>query len=224
MNTSQKQAHSPTIWRRLWSLLVRLTKMELRIYESIWRIIARKPRIPSDSVGFKYHRPVLTVLIVLIVLSAIEIPVIDAIVHRWTPVRIGFLILGIWGVTWMLGLLFAFFTRPHVVGTDGIIVREGLEVELKVSWQDIQSVGFLEQRSGRVSGEEKPPKVFYEDDKSVMSIRVSNETNLEIRFERPLALSLPGLPPKGGVHTCDILRFWADDPRGFLDEARKHIG
>ena len=172
--------------------------MELRIYESIWRIIARKPRIPSDAVGFKYHRPVLTVLIVLIVLSAIEIPIIDAIVHRWTPIRIGFLILGIWGVTWMLGLLFAFFTRPHVVGPNGIIVREGLEVELTFSWQDIQSVGFLEQRSGRVSGEPKTPKVFREDGKSVMAIRVSDETNLEITLERPLELSLPGLRPKGG--------------------------
>jgi len=224
VRTSQKATDSPTIWQRLWNLLVRVTKMELRIYESIWRIIARKPRIPSDAVGFKYHRPVLTVLIVLIILSAIEIPIIDAIVHRWTPIRIGFLILGIWGVTWMLGLLFAFFTRPHVVGPNGIIVREGLEVELQISWQDIQSVSFFEQRSGRVSGEPKTPKVFREDDKSVMAIRVSDETNLEITLERPLELSLPGLRPKGGAHTCNIVRFWADDPRSLLEEVREHIG
>jgi hypothetical protein len=210
--------------QRIGNLALRALIIELRIYESLWRAIARRPLIPRNAVGFRYHRPVLTVLTILIAVSAIEIPIIDAIVHRWLPVRIFFLILGIWGVTWMIGLLCAFFTRPHVVGPEGISVREGLELNLAISWEDIASLAIREHRSTRVTGEEKPLRVFDEDGMRVMSIRVSGETNLELTFERPLELRLPGLPPEGGTHSCEVLRFWADDPQAFLAETRRHIG
>ena len=59
---------------------------------------------PRGASGFAYHSPVLTILMIFIVLSAIEIPIIDLIVHPWPWVRIPLLILGIWGVTWMIGL------------------------------------------------------------------------------------------------------------------------
>ena len=224
MRTRMAASNTPTIWHRAWNILVRATKMELRIYESLWRMIARRPLIPEGAAGFQYHRPVLTVLIVLIVLSAIEIPIIDAIVHRWTPIRIGFLIVGIWGVTWMLGLLFAFSTRPHVVGPTGVIVREGLEIELQVPWTDIKRISYLEQRSERVTGEEKPPKVYLEDEKSVMSIRVSNETNLEIKFERPLELTLPGLPPKVERTAVTRCASGRTNPRSCSRKQKKYLG
>lgn len=217
------QQERPGLGRRARSLGMRALRVELRIYESLGRAITRRPRVPRGDRGFHYHRPVLTVLIVFIVLSAVEIPIIDAIVHQWLPVRIAFLALGIWGLTWMLGLLCAFFTRPHVVGAEGITVREGLETELQLPWAEIASVRFLEQRSAKIAGEEKPPKVFDEEGRQVMAIRVSNETNLEIEFERPIRLLLPGLPPRGGAHECELLRFWADDPRGLLDEVRRHM-
>ena len=56
-------------------------------------------RFARGARGFSYHRPVLMVLWIFIGLSAFEIPIIDLIVHRWPPVRIAMLVLGIWGVT-----------------------------------------------------------------------------------------------------------------------------
>lgn len=81
--------------RAAGGLLIRAVRLELRIYASIARAIARRPAIPEGAEGFRYHRPVLTILFVFIGLSAIEIPIIDLIVHRWPIPRIVLLALGI---------------------------------------------------------------------------------------------------------------------------------
>lgn len=93
----------PSRGARVRSILYRALIAELRVYSSIGRAIARRPAIPAGGVGIGYHRPVLTILIVFIVLSAVEIPILDLIVHPWPAVRIPILILGIWGLTWMIG-------------------------------------------------------------------------------------------------------------------------
>ncbi|MCW4456797.1 hypothetical protein [Microbacterium sp. MPKO10] len=221
MSTSAREATSPPRprwWHYVANLAIRAVRVELRIYESLGRAIARRPAIAAGARGFLYHRPVLTILIIFIVISAIEIPVVDAIVHRWLPVRIGFLILGIWGVTWMIGLLCAYFMRPHTVGPDGIRVREGLELDIPVAWSDIASVEIL-----HTTQDEDKRRVFDEGDEWVCAVRIGHDTNLQIEFERPLEIRLPGLEPRGGIHTVTKLRFWADDPRGLIAEGRKHI-
>lgn len=216
MTQTRHDTDRPSRARRGADLAARAIRMELRVYESLARLIARRPKIAAGGRGFGYHRPVLTILIVFIVLSALEIPIVDLIVHRWPPVRIAFLILGIWGVTWMLGLLCAYFTRPHTVGPDGIHVREGLELDIPVPWRDFASI---ELRRTTVEG----PRVFDEDGERVCAVKVGSETNLEIRFERPTAVRLPGRHPKGGLHTVQVLRFWADDPKALLAEVRRQL-
>jgi hypothetical protein len=196
--------------------------MELRIYESLWRVIARRPKIRSGAVGFQYHRPVLTITLIFIVLSAIEIPIIDAIVHRWTPIRITFLILGIWGLTWMIGLLCAYFVRPHTVGPEGIRIRDGLEIDIAVSWEHFDSIQMrhVAQESINRTSTDKPGRVFAHEGERVCAIWVGSETNLEIIFETPTMVTLPGHPPKGGTHEITRLRFWADEPTDFLKAVR----
>lgn len=192
--------------------------MELRVYTSIGRAITRRPAIPRGARGFTYHRPVLTILMIFIVLSAVEIPIIDLIVHRWPAVRIGFLILGIWGLTWMVGLLCAFLMRPHTVGPDGIRVREGLETDIALAWDDVASVA----RSRHVD-EPKTPRVTDAGGTRVLSIRMQDETNVEIALERPTRVTLPGRAPRGGPHEVELVRLWADDVDGFMAAVRDHM-
>ncbi|WP_449282258.1 hypothetical protein [Leucobacter sp.] len=215
----------PTRLARLRSLAVRALRVELRIYESLWRVIARRPRIAPAALGFRYHRPVLTVLIIFIVLSAVEIPILDLIVHRWTPVRIGVLVIGIWGLTWMLGLLCAYLSRPHTVGPQGIRVREGLELDIPVRWDDFASIRLhaVAAESIDPTSTEKPGRVFVHDGRRVCAIWVGAETNLEIELEGPAPVRLPGLPPRGGTHEVELLRFWADAPRGLLEAVRRQL-
>ncbi|MCP1428052.1 hypothetical protein J3D45_000550 [Microbacterium foliorum] len=206
--------HAPTPLARILNFLHRAWIAELRVYSSIARAITRRPAIPRGGTGVGYHRPVLTVLFIFIGLSAVEIPILDLIVHPWPAVRIPLLILGIWGVTWMVGLLCAMLMRPHSVDPDGIRVRSGLEVDVPVGWADIASIAIV-----RRVDEPKQPRVTG----SEYAERMQDETNIEIELERAVEIRLPGLAPKGGTHRVDRIRLWADDPRALLDAARPFL-
>lgn len=208
-------APEPTRWQRAISLLHRALIAELRVYSSIGRALTRRPAVDPGGTGVGYHRPVMTVLIIFIVLSAVEIPIIDLIVHRWPAVRIPLLILGIWGLTWMIGLLCAMIMRPHAVDREGIRVRSGLEIDVLVPWSAIASVEIH-----RRVDEPKQPRITATASGREYAERMQDETNILIELERPLAVRLPGLAPRGGVHEVTSVRLWADDPRTMLDAAR----
>ncbi|WP_435748032.1 hypothetical protein [Microbacterium sp. PMB16] len=209
---------APTRTARALNFLHRALIAELRVYSSIGRAIARRPAVPAGGTGIGYHQPVMTILIIFIVLSAVEIPILDLIVHPWPAVRIPILILGIWGLTWMIGLLCAMLMRPHAVGPDGIRVRSGLELDVAVSWDDIASVAIAK----RVD-EPKLPRITSTEDGAEYAERMQDETNIEIELERPVSIRLPGLLPKGGRHEVIRIRLWADDPRAFLAAARPFL-
>lgn len=204
--------------RGFGTVLVRAILLELRIYANIGRALVRRPAIPPGASGFGHHRPLLTILLVFVGLSAIEIPIIDLIIHRWPVPRVILLILGIWGVTWMIGLLCAFLMRPHTVGPDGIHVREGLELDIPLPWDDIASVA----RDRRVD-EPKAPRIVEMEDGRMLVVRIQHETNIEIALERPTLVRLPGRVPKGGVQEVSGVRLWTDDPDGFMAAVRAHI-
>lgn len=217
-SAAMRRSRQPTRWHRLWSLAKRALMLELRVYACIGRFIVRRPAIAAGAKGFSYHRPVLTILIMFIVLSAIEIPVVDLIVHRWLPVRIGFLILGIWGVTWMFGLLCAYLMKPMTVGADGIRVRQGLEVDLRFDWDEIASVAH-----DHIVDPPKSPRFEQIDDARTLVYRMNDETNITVEFERGVTVTLPSGGTNGGQQTITGIRFWVDDPKAFLDAVRQHI-
>jgi hypothetical protein len=46
-----------------------------------------------------------------------------------------------WGLVWMIGLLCAFLTtRPHTVGNASIHIRDGLDLDARVGWNNVRSV------------------------------------------------------------------------------------
>lgn len=214
MTSRTGQLTPPTRLARVGILLRRALVSEVRVYTSIARAVAHRPAIAPGATGVAFHRPVLTLLFIFLGLSAVEIPIIDLIVHQWPAVRIAMLILGIWGVTWMLGLLCAMLMRPHTVGPEGVRVRGGLELDVLLRWDDIRSVAI----SRRVD-EPKQPRVIGTE----YAERVQSETNIEIELEREVAIRLPGAHPRGGIQSVDRVRLWADDPKLFLDAARPFL-
>jgi hypothetical protein len=203
-----------TRWQQAGYLARRAVMMEIHGYLSIYRFIFRRPRVPAGATGFPYHQPVLTVLIAFVVLSAVELVAVDFIVRRWPPVRIPLLILGIWGLVYMFGLLFGMLTRPHAVGPDGIRVRQGSEIDIKLTWDEIVAV------SRRTDiAQQKPPKVTVgPDGTATLHLRMQSETNLEITLDRPTELRLPH-----GAETVTAVALYADDPQGFLAAVRRHM-
>ena len=207
--TAQPAATLGARVRRIAHLAIRA---EIGVWQSLYRLIFRRPRVPAGASGFAYHSPVFTILMVFIVLSAVEIPIIDLIVHPWPWVRIPLLILGIWGLTWMIGLAAGFLTRPHAVGPEGIRVRQGAEVDIDLPWEAVASV----ERSRDVA--EKAPKLRDEAHGRTLSLRMANETNILVVLEHPVTARL-----SGSQVTFDAVRLWTDDADGFLDAVRTHI-
>lgn len=187
-------------------------RAEVGIWQSLYRWIFRRPRVPRGASGFTYHSPVLTILVVFIVLSAVEIPIVDLIVHRWPWVRIPLLALGIWGVTWMIGLLLSYLTRPHAVGPDGIRARYGADVDVDLPWEAIATV----EKSRDVA--EKAPKVRDESSGRTLALRMQDETNVLVTLEHPVRTRLGGTEVE-----LDAVRLWVDDLDGFMTAVRTHI-
>ncbi|WP_169582448.1 MULTISPECIES: hypothetical protein [Microbacterium] len=197
---------------RIMTLSQAAWRAEVGIWKSLYRWTFRRPRVPAGASGFAYHSPVLTILVVFIVLSAIEIPIIDLIVHDIAWLRIPLLVLGIWGLTWMIGLLLSFFTRPHAVGPDGIRARSGADVDIDLPWDAVASV----EKSHVVV--EKAPKIREEAHGRTLALRMQNETNVLVVLERPVRTGLGGSEVE-----LDAVRLWVDDLDGFMTAVRTHI-
>ncbi|MDO8383884.1 MAG: ATP-binding cassette domain-containing protein [Microbacterium sp.] len=204
---------------RAKALFARGAGIEKIIYAAIGRAITRRPWKARDAHGFHYHSQSLTVLFIFIVLSAVEIVIIDLIVHQWLWLRIPLLIIGIWGLVWMTGLLCAHFMRPHTVGSEGIRIRDGLDMDAHVTWDDVYSVA-LHNRTY----EPKTPSIIDDQDGRSLVMNITDHTNIEIVLERPTTITLPGLPPKGGEQVVDRVYLWTDQPKEFLAAVSEHIG
>jgi hypothetical protein len=192
----------------------RAVAMEVAGWRSIGRAVFRRPTVPRGASAHRYDGPIRSVLVVFLVLSAVEIPVVDLVTHRWPAVRFPLLVLGIWGATAMLGMLCGYVTRPHAVGPDGIIVRNGAEVEVTLPWDDVASVA----RRRRALTGARPTSLTGPDDDQILNLVVQDGTDIDIQLEGPTTIRLPD-----GPATVTRVRVAVDDGAAFLDAVRRHI-
>jgi hypothetical protein len=203
-----------TGWRLVGYLARRATMMEIHGYQSIYRFLFRRPKVPAGALGFSYHQPVFAILIVFVAVSAVELVVVDLIVRRWAYIRIPVLILSIWGLIYMLGFLFGMLTRPHAVGPAGIRARYGTEVDIPLAWDDIESV-----ITRKHTIQNKQPKITVDEDgEAALHLRMQNETNIEVQLKGPTEIRLPA-----GPETISKVTLYADDSKAFMNEVRRHL-
>ncbi|MGH8877555.1 MAG: hypothetical protein ACRD0P_09470 [Stackebrandtia sp.] len=202
----------PTVAGRMGNLAWRALKIEARGYQSMYRMVFRRPRVPDGAVGFGYHRNVLMVLIVFVVVSAIELVVVDLIVRQWPVVRIIMLVLGIWGVVYMLGMLCGMLTRPHSIGPKGLRVRDSTELDIDLPWRNVHAVEWRERTET-----EKKPKLTADNGAVTFHVRVQRSTNIDVELDEPLTLRLPH-----GTETVDRIAFYVDDPKDYMNQMRTY--
>ena len=202
-----------TPWQLTRYLMRRALLMEVWGYVSIYRFVLRRPRVPRGARAFTYHRPVLPLIVVFIVVSTIELVVVDVLVRRWETVRMSLLVLGIWGLVWMYGLLFGFLTRPHAVGPTGLRLRSGAEIEVALAWDRIESV----TRRKRSDPDKQPQVTVADDGTRVLHLHIQNETNVDVVLVEPVEARLPR-----GHETVSRIAVFVDDPEAFVAAAREH--
>ena len=184
---------------------------EIGTWRSLWRWVRRRPDVPAGADAFPYASAVTPVLWTFIVLSAVEIPLVDWLLP-WQSLRIALLVLGVYGLLWMVGLLASMKVHPHTVGDGGLRVRSGFTVDVRVPWEEIAAVR-VRRRS--VEGS-RTVVVAEERGRRAVSVAVVSSTQVDVELRTPLVLPLA----RTGGQPVGELRLAADDPAALVRRLR----
>ncbi len=187
--------------------------MERATWVNLARWITRRPAVPDGAEGFPYAAAMNPVLIAFIAVSAIEIPVAHLLIP-WTWLQIIVLIIGIWGLGWMVGLLATVQLHPHLADGTGIRIRNANRADLAIPWEAVASVG------QRLRSLDSGKTLQLEETRggTAVIVCVTSQTNVELRLDRPVIFELP----QGPVEAIEV-RCYADDPAALAAAIRARI-
>jgi hypothetical protein len=199
-------------------MLRRVVAYEIAMWRGLYRWITRRPlELAPGDVAFGHAGPVKPILGVFIGLSAIEIPIFDLVISRlvpWPGVRHAALFAGVYGLVWMIGLLAVLLTTPHLVGNAGLRIRNSVSVDVTIPWDAVESVShrYRSLPSSRAVLTERV------DDRVVVSLGTGSQTSVDVILRHPLELR-----HRKATAPVHEVRFYADDPKALVREARAHL-
>jgi hypothetical protein len=199
---------------RVWRGVRWLVVFEIALWRSLFRWITRRPAVAADGEPFSYGASVTPVFWVFIGLSAIEIPILH-LIFPWPAVQLISLIVGAYGLFWMIGLVASFKVHPHVVEPAGLRVRSGAMTQVFVPWADIAQI----RTRDRTLHTSRGLVVEEREDGLIVHVNVGSQTNVDIVFHEPVRLPLANT---GGAPVTE-LRIAVDEPRALVARARPHL-
>lgn len=190
----------------LWRMARALVLVEIAIWRSLARWVARRPDVPGDATPLGYAQMIAPVLWLWIVASGTEVVVVELVLRSidagWAEVvRLPLLVIGAWGLLWMLGLLAAFRMRPHLLRADRLQIRQGPR-----AWVDVPYGAIASCRLAEHSAPNGLRAIHQQDD--LLLAPVNGRTNIELRLVAPTTIST-----SSGAHVASRLALWVDDPR-----------
>jgi hypothetical protein len=199
--------------RRLaWAAL----RLEVTLYLALARWVARRPDVPAGTTPIGYSRLVAPMLWLWIFGSATEVVVLDVLLSRWwPPLRVPLLVVGVWGLVWMLGMMSAYRTRPHLLGDTSLQVRDGIHARVDVPLERIAGVRSVDRD---LPGLLKSVHVEGDGDAATLLVGVGSRTNLELVLTGPSTLETPH-----GPTTVARVGLWVDEPREVADVLRRRL-
>ncbi|MEV0610249.1 hypothetical protein AB0I61_28175 [Polymorphospora rubra] len=206
--------------RQTPTLLRRALAAEAGMWRSLFRWISRRrPALADDARAFGYAGVVTPIFVVFIVVSAVEVPLLDLLLAHflpWPPLRIVALTLGAWGLIWMFGMLGAVRVHPHVTDGAGIRVRYGHSVDVTIPWS---AVAEIRGRRRSLTHSSRTVEVEETGDRVHLLVGTGGQTNIDLVFREPMTVVVP----KGPDRPVSELRFYADDPDALIARARGHL-
>jgi hypothetical protein len=190
--------------RQAARLVRHVVVFEINIYKSLLRWVLRRPSVPPGCTPVGYAQMVTPVLVLWIFASAVEIPLVHVLVP-WDGVRIPLLVLGVWGLIWMVGFLAGLRCYPHLLDGDALRVRNGPVHDIVVPFTEIAQVTTREKSLPSSMWVLQPEPV---EDGVHLHVTVSGQVNVHLALRKPLTV----LTRKGRM-TLTALSFWADEPR-----------
>lgn len=197
--------------RRVLSVLCDLLVTELALYSQLVRWIIRRPDVPAGATPVPYSRLATPVVWLFIFGSTVEVVAVDLILSRWmTFLRIPFLVLGIWGVVWMLGLMASYRMRPHLVTDTDLHVRNMARTDVVVPLDAITRVQVADVDEGGIRS------VRVIDDR--LLVLVSGRTNLQLTLAEGTTIATAH-----GEITPATVGLWVDEPREVAELVRRRL-
>ena len=185
---------------------------EYNIYKSLLRWVLRRPSVPPGCEPVGYARLATPMLWLWIFGSALELPLVHVLVP-WHGVRISLLIVGVWGLLWMVGVLAGLRSYPHLFGSDTLRIRNGALHDIAIPWKAISQVT-TEDRSLPSSMWVLQPQ---EVDHGVhLNVAVSGRVNVHLTLRDELAVRTTK-----GEMVITALSFWVDEPREVAARIRR---
>lgn len=162
---------------------------------ALW-VRRRRHEVPSGASAFGYGRDGRALGLVLLAVSLVEVVAVELVVP-WPAVRLGLLVLGIYGVVLVLGFLASAAVRPHVLTDEVLRLRCATWADVPVPLAAITAV---HRRLRAAEG-----MVDLAD--GVLVLAPAGATSLEVVLDAPREV-------RAGRRSgpARIVRFSADDP------------
>ena len=148
-----------------------------------------------------------------IFVSLVELPVVHLLLP-WDTVRFVADVLSVWGLLWMVGFLAGMRVFPHLLDDQGLRVRHGTTLDLRIPWEAVATV---RARRGSVPTQ-RTVQVEHTPDGVVVDVAVLKQTKVDVVVVRPTTVRLPA-----GMEEVTEVRLYVDDPRAFVVAAREHL-
>jgi hypothetical protein len=190
------------------TLARRAVRYELGMWRSSARWLLRRPDVAPGETAFAYRGPVLGLLWMFFVLSAVEVVAVDLILPWGGAVRIMLLALGVWGTMFMLGMLASLTVYPHVVRPSGLRIRYGVSLDVQLPWDAVGEVRAV-RRSNAGKG-------TVQLDGDALHVVIGGQTTVRVELTRPVRVTLAG-PRTAEVTSVDL---HADDAAGLVAAVR----
>jgi len=200
--------------QRAFGLARWLVRLEVGIWRSLFFWSIRRIQGLGPGVrAFPYARDVSPLLMAFIFVSALELPVAHLLVP-WEPVRFVLLIVGVWGLLWMIGFLASMRVFQHLITDTSLRVRNGTRLDIELDWKDIDTVR-------AVRGSVPTNKVVHVEDRehsTTVRVAVLKQTRAVVELRRAATVDLPD----GPTAVCAI-HLYVDAPAAFVAAAQEHL-
>ena len=187
---------------------------EFNIYKSLLRWLLRWPSIPAGFEPVGYAQLATPVLALWIFGSALELPLVHVLVP-WPAVQIPLLIIGAWGLLWMLGVLAGLRSYPHLFGFDTVHVRNGALHDIVIPWEAIAQVTTGDRSLSSSMWVLQPQETEHG---THLNVAVSGQVNVHLAFREQLTVRT-----RKGDMVVSGVSLWVDEPRLVAARIRREV-
>lgn len=202
-----------TVLHRSLKLTKHALVFELNIYKSLLRWLLRRPSVPAGFEPVGYAQLATPMMGLWIFGSALELPLVHVLVP-WHGVRVALLVIGVWGLLWMLGALAGLRSYPHLLGPDTLRIRNGATHDIAIPWEAIAQVTTQDRSLPSSMWVLQPQET---EQGTHLNVAVSGRVNVHVALRNQLRLRTN----KGDV-LASGLSLWVDQPGTVATRIRRH--